>query len=332
MRLVRCVFADPAGTAVQGPARFVLWPGMILAPSGQSPALIDDFSAPPTLAEDGWRARLELGFESGPDRTVLRRRRHHGPLRVQRVFHPEGIPCHSYLLHPPGGVVGGDELEIQVDSGAGSHALITTPAAGKFYRSAGATAVQRQLFHVGEDAALEWLPALNILHSGARVELRSRFEVAPGGRLLAWDLLGLGRPGSGDRFEHGSCDLRLDVVAAQRTILAERLHLQGGAPMLQAPWGLQGKGYLATLVAWPATPEILAELRAQAGASGTDPIMGCTLLPGGTGVGRSDNGLLVCRWLAQSGEALWEAMVRAWFLLRPLVIGRSACPPRIWST
>jgi len=306
---------------------------MIHTPFGQSPALID-FSAPTALTEDGWRARLELGFEAGSDRTVLRRRRHHGPLRVQRVFHPEGTPCHSYLLHPPGGVVGGDELEIQVDGGAGSHALITTPAAGKFYRSAGATAVQRQHFRVGTDAALEWLPALNILHAGARVDIGSRFDVAPGGRLLAWDLLGLGRPGSGDRFEQGSCDLKLEVVMAQRTILAERLRLQGGTPMLQALWGLQGKGYLATLVAWPATRAMVAELRAQAGAPGTDPVMGCTLLPGGTGVDLDtrDTGLLVCRWLAQSGEALWEAMIRAWFLLRPLVMGRPACPPRIWST
>jgi len=306
---------------------------MIQAPFGPTPALFD-FSESTGLPEDGWRARLDLGFEAGPDRTVLRRRRHYGPLRVQRVFHPEGAPCHSYLLHPPGGVVGGDELEIQVNSESGSHALITTPAAGKFYRSAGATAVQRQHFRVGEDAALEWLPALNILHAGARVEMHSRFDVAPGGRLLAWDLLGLGRPGSGDRFEHGSCDLRLDVVAAQRTILAERLRLQGGTPMLQAPWGLQGKGYLATLVAWPATPAMLAELRAQAGIPGTDPVMGCTLLSGGTGVdlGTRDTGLLVCRWLAQSGETLWEAMIRAWFLLRPLVMERPACPPRIWST
>lgn len=282
----------------------------------------------------GWRARLDLGFEAGPDRTVLRRRRHLGPLRVQRAFHPEGAPCHSYLLHPPGGVVGGDELEIRVDSATGAHALITTPAAGKFYRSAGATAVQSQHFRVGDDAALEWLPALNILHSGARVQMRSRFEVAPGSRLLAWDLLGLGRPGSGDRFQHGSCDLALDVVTGQQTLLAERLRLQGGSPMLQAPWGLQGKGYLATLVAWPATPAMLAELRALAQPPGTDPLMGCTLLPAGAGsqANARDVGLLVCRWLAQSGEDLWEAMIRAWFLLRPEVMGRPACPPRIWST
>ncbi|TVP85187.1 MAG: urease accessory protein [Thioalkalivibrio sp.] len=281
---------------------------------------------------DGWRARLELGFAAGPDRTVLRHRRHYGPLRVQRTFHPEGDPCHSYLLHPPGGVVGGDTIEIDVESATGAHALVTTPAAGKFYRSAGETARQHQRFRVGDGAALEWLPALNILHAGARVALHSRFDIAPGGRLLAWDLLGLGRPGSGDHFEHGSCDLALDVVAGERRLLGERVHLEGGAALLQAPWGLQGRRYLATLIASPGTGEMLDALRGQAAGEAPDPLMGCTLLAGGATADAREGGLLVCRWHAHSGEALWEAMIRAWFLLRPLVMGRPASAPRIWST
>ena len=307
---------------------------MIQAPLGPMPPTLVSSAHAPHHGE-GWCARLELGFEAGPEHTVLRRRRHQGPLRVQRVFHPEGKPCHSYLLHPPGGVVGGDELDIEVETGTGAHALITTPAAGKFYRSAGATAHQNQRFRVAEGATLEWLPALNILHTGARVEMRSRFELAPGARLLAWDLLGLGRPGSGDRFEHGSCDLGLEVFAAQKPLLTERLDLQGGSPMMQAPWGLQGKGYLATLIARPATPAMLTALREGMEPPVTGTTMGFTLLNNNgvtERVNGEDGGLLVCRWLAQSGEELWESMIRAWFLLRPRVIGRPACPPRIWST
>ncbi|MGM0672785.1 MAG: urease accessory protein UreD [Pseudomonadota bacterium] len=304
---------------------------MIQAPSCQSPATADAHPSPEPRA-DGWRARLELGFESGSCRTVLRHRRHYGPLRVQRTFHPEGDPCHSYLLHPPGGVVGGDTIEIDVGSAAGAHALITTPAAGKFYRSAGETARQRQHFRVGDGAALEWLPALNILHAGARAALHSRFDIAPGGRLLAWDLLGLGRPGSGDHFEQGSCDLALEVDAGERRLLRERLHLEGGGALLQAPWGLQGRRYLATLIASPGTGEMLDALRDQAAGDRTDPVMGCTLLGGAAIADVQEGGLLACRWLAHSGEALWEAMIRAWFLLRPLVMGRPASAPRIWST
>ena len=80
-------------------------------------------------AHSSWQARLELGFRATAGRTVLAHRRHVGPLVVQRPFYPEGGICHVYLLHPPGGVVGGDTLELQVQADADSHALITTPAA-----------------------------------------------------------------------------------------------------------------------------------------------------------------------------------------------------------
>src|SRR3569832_593156 len=124
---------------------------------------------PPQTCEppqDSWHARLELGFEVCGGRSSLTSRRHHGPLRVQRPFYPEGAGvCHVYVLHPPGGVVGGDELLIDVAVEAGAHALITTPAAGKFYRSGGAVARQRQTLRVAEAAVLEWLPQPALLKS-----------------------------------------------------------------------------------------------------------------------------------------------------------------------
>ncbi|HSP01827.1 MAG TPA: urease accessory protein UreD [Thioalkalivibrio sp.] len=275
---------------------------------------------------NGWLASLELGFEARGERSVLSRRRHEGPLRVQRSFHPEGAPCHSYLIHPPGGVVGGDRLEVDISVASGAHALVTTPAAAKFYRSAGPWARQNQRFRVAADARLEWLPALNILHGGARVRMHNRFDLEPGARLLAWDLLGLGRPGSGDHFDTGACDAGLQVWQGDQPLLDERLRLDGGSPTLKAPWGMGGQGYLATLVAWPATPAMLDALR-EAMNAGPGPQPGCTLLGADPG-----SGLLVCRWLAPAGEALWEALVASWSVLRPLVMERPVCPPRIWST
>src|SRR6187551_1093438 len=120
-------------------------------------------------AHSSWQARLELGFRATAGRTVLAHRRHIGPLMVQRPFYPEGGICHVYLLHPPGGIVGGDSLELQVDAGQGSHALITTPAATKFYRAGPhPRAVLRQNLLV-KDAVLEWLPQEAIVFDGAKV-------------------------------------------------------------------------------------------------------------------------------------------------------------------
>jgi urease accessory protein len=280
----------------------------------------------------GWRARLELGFEASDGRTVLRHRRHVGPLTVQRGFHPEGDPCHTYLLHPPGGVVGGDDLELEVSVAAGAHALVTTPAAGKFYRSAGAWATQQQRFRVAQGGVLEWLPALNIVHGGARVKLRSQFELDEGAQMLAWDHVGLGRPGSGDVFAEGVLDSRLEVVLQDRPLLSERLHLDAASALRRSAWGLQGCGYLATLLAWPADRRVRDALR-EAFSNVPGLRFACTLLPVGSHRDSADDrGLLVCRWLTETGDFLWEMMVRAWCLLRPRVLQREPCVPRIWST
>jgi urease accessory protein len=295
-------------------------------------ALVAPDSATLSHAGRSWRARLELGFETSAGRTVLRHRHHVGPLTVQRGFDPEGGPCHTYLLHPPGGVVGGDHLELDGSVSSGAHALITTPAAGKFYRSAGAWATQQQRFRVAPGGTLEWLPALNIIHGGARVKLRGRFELEEGARLLAWDHIGLGRPGSGDAFAEGVVDSRLDVVHEGRPLLSERMHLDAASAMRRSAWGLQGCGYLATLLVWPADRQARDALR-DAFSDVPGLRFACTLLPEGSRRdSMEDRGLLVCRWLTETGEFLWEMMVRAWSLLRPLVLQREPCLPRIWST
>jgi urease accessory protein len=83
----------------------------------------------------GWQASLALQFCHTPEKTLLHSAHHVGPLTVQRPFYPEGETCHLYLLHPPGGIVGGDSLDITVRLDAKSHTLITMPGASKFYRS-----------------------------------------------------------------------------------------------------------------------------------------------------------------------------------------------------
>src|SRR5271157_4418922 len=138
-------------------------------------------------AEGGWQARLELEFRCDSSRTVLARRRHFGPLLVQRAFYPEPPPaCHVYIIHPPGGVVSGDELEVDVDVKADAHAVLTSPAAGKFYRR-GEESVAR-LSHVlrVDSGVLEWLPQENIFYPEAAVELRTIVHLSPAARFIGW--------------------------------------------------------------------------------------------------------------------------------------------------
>lgn len=125
----------------------------------------------------GWQASLALQFCHTPEKTLLHSARHSGPLTVQRPFYPEGETCHLYLLHPPGGIVGGDTLDISVRLDAKSHALITMPGASKFYRSNGPLACLSQHFYLDEEATLEWLPQDTIIFPGANAALRSVFHL-----------------------------------------------------------------------------------------------------------------------------------------------------------
>jgi urease accessory protein len=275
----------------------------------------------------GWRAALTLEFERRGERTVVARREHTGPLLVQRAFYPEGPDaCHVYLLHPPGGVVGGDRLEVNATARVGAHALVTTPAAGKLYRSDGRVARQTTVLHVEADAALEWLPQETIAFAGARAHLDTRVELAAGARHIGWELLCLGRPAAGETFAAGEVLQTLELRQDGRPLLHERARYVGGAALLDAAWGLGGRPVTATL--WAVAP------RAGLGRTMLDAARAGLPEPprGGLAAVTELNGVVVARCLAVHAEQARRWLQGVWALLRPAVLGRDACPPRIWST
>ncbi len=268
-----------------------------------------------------WQARLELGFSRNESRTVLSRRRHHGPLVVQRPFYPEQAVCHTYLLHPPGGIVGGDQLEIDIQVATGAHALITTPAATKFYRSAGEVALLSQSLVIEDQATLEWLPQETIYFEQCKVRANTRAELQPSSRFIGWEISSLGRPASGEGFQQGSVFQTLELWLQGTPLLIERNRLLGGDAVLEATWGLKGHSNTATMVCYPATNEQL-QIARDALSNLSNGLHGVTLI----------NNVLVCRCLthqAMHAKALFE---KVWQAVRPSLIGRPACAPRIWST
>lgn len=272
-------------------------------------------------ARRGWLGDLRLRYARRDGRTVLAHRRHRGPLLVQRSFHPEGAPCHNYVIHPPGGVVGGDRLHLDVVLEPHAHAVLTTPAAAKFYRSGGARAHQWQTFSVAEGAGLEFLPAETILHGASDVALSNRFHLARGARLCTWDVLCLGRPGSGDHYAGGACVQDLQVLRHGEPLLHDRLSLHHGDAMLQAPWGLADRTVVGTLVATPVAPHLTETLRERLAAI-PELRLGLTRI----------EDILVLRCLGHGVEPVRAALEQAWSILREPVFGRPACPPRIWKT
>ena len=125
-----------------------------------------------------WHARLRLDYAREGGRSVARFA-HDGPLRILQSMWPEGdAVCHNVLVHPPGGLVGGDTLQVEVSVAEGSHGLVTTPGASRFYRSEGEAAVQDVRIRMEAGARLEWLPLEALYYSGCRAE--NRLHMDPG--------------------------------------------------------------------------------------------------------------------------------------------------------
>jgi len=276
-------------------------------------------------ATPGWSARLALDLERMQRRTVVTDRRHFGPLCIQKPFQAEDGSCHVYVLHPPGGLAGGDDVELRVRVGADATALVTMPASTKFYRSAGAASRLVNRLTVAAGGALEWLPPETILFGGANAVLHTEVRLESTAAFIGWEALVLGRPSSGDRFAVGVFEQRFELYVDDRPVLIERLAAGAGGAALEAPWGLDDVGNCASLFAYPADEDALAAVR-DALAGVANPRDACRA--GATLV----DSVLVVRGLAPKTAALRCRLEAAWRALCPILLGRAALAPRIWNT
>ncbi len=278
----------------------------------------------------GWRAELRLELERRAGRSVLARCEHLGPLRIQRAFYPEGDEvCHLYVLHPPGGVASSDELQIDVSLAPQAWALLTTPGAGKLYRSRGVFAQVSHRFVLASGARLEWFPQETIAFAGAEAALSTQVELAGDALYAGWDILCLGRPACGEHFTRGWLVSELSVSIDGALRFVERADFAGDDPVLSERWGLSGAPVLGTFLiaqpAWGAAQpelgeELVTMLREQVAAR--EGLFGATMV----------SGLLVGRYLGRSTLDARACFERMFSLLRPHYAGRAATPPRIWRT
>lgn len=278
---------------------------------------------PPTPSMP-WQANLELRFARRDGGTILAASRHEGPLRIQKALFPEGRDiCHAIVLHPPAGICGGDHLHIDVEFGAEAQALLTTPGAGKWYRSAGAMAEQIVNLKVSRGGTAEWLPQESIVFDAAQARMRTNIDLEEGARYIGVETLCLGRRASGESFSRGQVQLATDIRLDDKLLWRERGRIEGGSALLDSPIGLAGFSVCSTVIAagTDVDAETLAACRqatpVEAGAQ-----YGITAMPN----------LFVGRYLGHSSEAARAWFVELWRALRPAFIGRDMVVPRIWNT
>lgn len=273
-----------------------------------------------------WHAQLNLRYQQRDGKTVATHS-HSGPLRVLQSLYPEGdAVCHNVLVHPPGGLVGGDTLEMDVQLDAGAQALVTTPGASRFYRSDGPLAVQRTRLQVADGARLQWLPLEAIAYSGCQAENHTTIDLAPGAEAMGWDVAALGLPLAQQPFVAGRLLQHLEL----RGTWLERGVLDAtDTRLLDGPTGLAGQRCLATF--WFASGQALGRDRREQALEAARAVMAAHPLAAWSGATSPHPQVLVVRALAPVVEPAMDLLRAIRLQWLQVLWNQPPTQPRIWA-
>lgn len=276
-----------------------------------------------------WRAKFSGEFHNVDGHTRMGRTEHFGPLRVQRPFYPEGLDClHLYLLHPPGGLVGGDKLAITIHAQTRAHVLVTTPSAGKIYRNiSGIKQGQHVDIKVADKAIVEYLPQENILFDQADGELITQVNIEGGGLYIGWEITCLGRLESNEKFESGGLYQSLCITKDSQPLFNDRLLLTAPSEIQAGVAGFQNKSVFGTFVISADVMTRDIESRLQEWQAKINE----TIAPACVAITQKPD-VFIARFLGDKAEQARETFESLWAIVRPHIINKHACAPRIWRT
>jgi len=288
-----------------------------------------------------WHADLNLVFSRIDQRgTRLTRNRHRGPLYVQKPFYPEGANvAHVYLLHPPGGLVSGDALTIDIELEAGAQSLITTPGAMRMYKARNNSPLQRQQakLTLKQNAILEWFPMEAIVYNRAHAELDTTIILSDNSSIFAWEITCFGLPARSESFETGYFKQRYRIEKDNKPMFIDNLIVdklevanQNKERLFSSHAGMQNRFVSGFFIAgvfenndYGKRREILTEqLRGLLVSEKLDKLISITWV----------NDFCIARYLGDSAFQARTGFTLLWHCLRPALIQLNACEPRIWLT
>lgn len=274
-----------------------------------------------------WQASLQLVFMQQHSRSYLAKRLHYGPLVIQKTLHPEGeAVCHAVVVHPPGGVAGGDQLHINTRVENNANALLTSPGAGKWYKANGKFAKQQLTFDVAKNASLEWFPQENILFNGSEVQFSADIHLASNATYAGWEVVCFGRQAQKECWTTGAMHQNVSIKREGKLLWQERAQLSPNHSIMKSIMGMAGNAVSATfvVVAGQVPDAVMAACRAIKPAYSLDinAQFGVSALPQ----------VFVARYVGQSSQSAKQYFEALWALLRPWYLARKVVRPRIWNT
>jgi len=157
--------------------------------------------------------------------TYLREQSFRAPMHLSKPHHDEGSLVVN-IVNPTAGIFDDDVISLAVTAEMRSSIVLTTPSAGRVYRSRkGGTARMTQKYRVESGAHLEFYPEPFIPQAGSRYEQKSTLKVAAGGTLIFFEWLTPGRVASGESFKYTELLWDTDVSYAGKLVSRERYHL-----------------------------------------------------------------------------------------------------------
>ena len=274
-----------------------------------------------------WHASLALDYSLRSARTVTHFR-HDGPLRILQSLYPEGdAVCHNVLVHPPGGLVGGDTLDLRFNAAEGTHGVVTTPGATRFYRSLGEPALQRTHLKLEAGSRMEWLPLESLCFSGCMAENRLVANLAPGAEMMGWDVTALGLPTTGQPFETGSFCQHIEMPG----VWLERARIcASDTLLLNSPLGLAGHCCVATLFFLAGSP--IERQRRQQALDVARDLLQAHALKATAGATSPSAQIVALRVLAPLVEPAMDLLKQVWKAWRSHLWTMDATELRSWST
>ncbi len=284
-----------------------------------------------------WYAKLALELGHSAHGTQLLRTRRTGPLSVQKAFYPEGNDCaHLYLLHPPAGIVSGDELHIEIDLQQNAHGFVTTPGANRFYRARTDHSIgdpkQVQFTHLNlaANSVCEHFPLETLVYDQAQAENRVEIRLQPNSVYCGWDISCLGLPSSAQPFVSGSFNQLTKLYCADVLLYHDRILVKPENRLQHHVSGLASAPVFGTMLAYaPETKisyaqlnDLISKLREKINELNADSLISITLI----------NQVLIVRYLGEQANQCKDLFIALWQILRPELIGKPARQPRIWYT
>ena len=198
---------------------------------------------------------FEAGLQRARGEARVSIRRAAGACRVHRLYQQGAAKARLpkihdkervevVLINTAGGLTGGDRFAVDVAVEEGAHAVVTTQACERVYKSLGSDASVENRLSIAPGGRLDWIPQETLFFDGGALNRSIEVDMAEDAGALLMEPVVFGRRAMGETVTSGRYRDRWRVRVAGRLVYADNASLDGNIAQDLQRLG-SGKGALA---------------------------------------------------------------------------------------